>query len=811
MTRPFHLDVAQSPGAFVVRSFRAHERMSECYAIDLDVVGTFAGAPPRLLGRRIRLDVVGDPSGPRTFHGLISAVENRGSDVQGRTALGMKVEPRFALLAHSRRKRIFHDQTSLETAQQILDEHRVRHRLRVASELPKRAHRIQFDESDLAFVERILFEEGIFYSFDHPRAGGDGDTTSMGETEILVLCDTASYYPKVEPISGFHHRAAHGEGLASAADAVFSVFRSERTRTIATMVRGVDFQRPAAHVVSTHDRVHADAPGTAEVKALAARPHLTVDEFTSSYEAQPVQPWRADRLLEHLRADAIEIRGCSASPYLMPGRVLTIDEHDDAEVNGDHVLVEVIHQGVDPLEHVGTDVPRTYDVEFVAAPAQVPLRPARRPRPRVDGAELATVVGPPGQEIHTDEHGRVRVQFPWDLEGTFDPGSSAWLRVAQSWSGAGFGAQFLPRVGMEVLVDFIGGDVDRPYVAGTLHNGVAPPPFRFPEERTMSGFRSRSSPGGASGNEIIMDDARDVERVAVRSIRLLELQSTEDTAQRVGRNHHRTIGGTAVDDIAGTLDQHVGGVTSQRFAADRTVETGGDETRLVAGDTFERRHGNVDRRIDGDVTEQLGASFTRLVGSGRQTPDALELTSVNGASRTQAVDRIDLIAGREILFQVGRSRLTMTAEGVSIETPSLDLPVDRLSYASKGGTGCVFTDSIVLKANEIKLISAGASLVLDSEAKLDGAFVKLNCGGSSASASQKLGRGEEGVATFRLVNYDPARHAGAQMRVQGPDGVIERPVDGEGKARFEGKKGDTFVLQAVVVDGVELPTEEVES
>jgi len=150
-----------------------------------------------------------------------------------------------------------------------------------------------------------------------------------------------------------------------------------------------------------------------------------------------------------------------------------------------------------------------WTVRATAVPAREPYRPARRtPKPRAEGVQSAVVVGPAGEEIHTDEHGRVRVQFPWDREGTLDEHSSCWLRVAQGWAGAGFGLFALPRVGQEVLVAFMAGDPDPPVVVGRVSNALNPPPLKLPDERTQSVWRSASSPGGGGFNEIRLEDRR---------------------------------------------------------------------------------------------------------------------------------------------------------------------------------------------------------------------------------------------------------------------------------------------------------------
>jgi len=828
---PFELSVQGVLGQFSVRRFRATERISTPYAVEVDADAVLDRGEGIPLGARARL-VSARTNGPgRTFHGVVTSSERRGKDHGGAHRFRLVLEPRFAGLRHTRHRRIFHDQTSVAVAEQILSEHGVTYRLRLVEQTPVHTHRIQYDESDLAFVERILFEEGIFYFFDHPaeEAADDPDATNLGRSEVLVLCDTARYYPRVEPDAPLVHRAfASDETIAGDETTAFGISRIERARPRAVLVRGRDAQRPIAELGDEDDRriragdpreQGADLGQPSGRRVFAKRTHL-IYEAQGSLEDRPSSVPTAARLLDEVRADSVEISGGTLNPYLMPGRVVRLEGHDfgshddGAEPGagqGDLVIVAVEHHGEAPRDFAGGGPTVPYQNEIVAAPAATTLRPTRRSKPRVDGFDAAIVVGPEGQEIHTDEHGRVKVHFLWDLESPYDDKASAWLRVMQPWAGAGFGAQFLPRVGMEVMVAFVAGDVDRPIVAGCVHNGVSPPPFKFPEEKRLSGFRTRGSPGGVGFSEMVIDDSAGGESVSVRSERFLALESKADAHIITGGTRVSRIGGDATEDVRGDQTRDIVGASTSRYGSSHVTHIAGGVQRSVLGGLEDRVRGDVDSRTDGLLMETVGKSRHTVIGANLAKPTAVAITQVNGNIRQEAADRIELFAAREILMRVGRTTMLLTDEGVTIRSPHVELPCERLTYASSGGSGFAISDSIVLKATEIKLVSAGASLVLDSEAKLDGALVKLNCGPGSASAGSKGVPGEEGVATFRLVNFDAERHKSATMRVQGPSGVAEHAVDGEGKVRLRGSPGDRFTLVAVLIDGKETATEEVQT
>src|SRR6185437_13658773 len=218
----------------------------------------------------------------------------------------------------------------------------------------------------------------------------------------------------------------------------------------------------------------------------------------------------------------------TAGRRLVPGRRFRLVEHSLPELDGEYVVTSCEHECHTP--NWAVEGKPVYRNRFRAVPASVPFRAERPLRKVRQSLETATVVGPVGEEIYTDESGRVKVQFHWDLQGKFNDKSSAWLRVVQPWAGTGYGAQFLPRIGHEVLVGYVDGDADRPIVLGSLHNGVNQTPFTFPRDKTQSGIKTWTSPDGQGGHELIFEDKAGSEIVALRSCRTLALVGAEDSS-----------------------------------------------------------------------------------------------------------------------------------------------------------------------------------------------------------------------------------------------------------------------------------------
>jgi type VI secretion system secreted protein VgrG len=247
-----------------------------------------------------------------------------------------------------------------------------------------------------------------------------------------------------------------------------------------------------------------------------------------------------------------------------------------------------------------------------------PFRPARRtPKPLVRGPQTALVTGPAGEEIHTNEHGQVKVQFHWDRESKADDTSSCWIRVAQSWAGRRWGALFLPRIGQEVIVDFIEGDPDRPIVAGGVYNGDAPPPHALPDNKTVSGIRTNSSRGGNGFNEIRFEDKADAEQIFLHAQKDLESRTRNDTVEWVGNDRHLIVTRDQLEKVGGDLhltvqgdhNEKIGGALSRNIATELHVKAG-TSAAIAAGTEIHLKAGmNVVIEAGVSLTLKAGGAF----------------------------------------------------------------------------------------------------------------------------------------------------------------------------------------------------------
>jgi type VI secretion system secreted protein VgrG len=329
-----------------------------------------------------------------------------------------------------------------------------------------------------------------------------------------------------------------------------------------------------------------------------------------------------------------------------PGRVFELTDHVIPELDGRYVITSVQHNGGTSAQ---SDTARDrYVNHFTCVPFDGVYRPpVVTPWPRIHGIQTATVVGPAGFEIHTDEHARIRVQFHWDREGERNDHSSCFIRVAQQWAGSGYGFVFIPRIGHEVLVTFIEGNPDRPLVVGSVYNGDNNPHWELPANETRSVIRTKSFGDGNTGyNEISFEDQAGSEEIL--------LHAQKDFNETVGNNHSTTVTASQTNSVGGSQTESVGGDQSMSVSGSRTKNITGDETTTVSGSRTETVVGDETITISGARTEDVTGDETITIAANRSETVAVDETVTIGANRTHTIGaNDDLTVGSAQSINVG--------------------------------------------------------------------------------------------------------------------------------------------------------------
>lgn len=544
--------------------------------------------------------------------------------------------------------RVFQNKTTDEIVTAVFDGHGFSdYELKLTGSYSPREYCVQYGETDFAFVSRLLEEEGIFWFFTH-EAGKH--TLVLGDSnDAFPPCPNATTVNYIGQRPG--ERELHG-------------IRSGQLclQAVAGGYRATDYEftTPTTSLY-----------GQAEAVAGS----FSVYEHPGGYIAKAHGDALTKQRVDGLRSQEKRLIGESDCRWLVPGHWFTLAGHDDASLNIDWVLTSVTHDA--SHEH--------YRNRFEAIPKATAYRPPRiTPKPRMH-TQTAVVVGKAGEEIWTDEHGRIKIQFPWDRDGQNDETASCWVRVVLPWSGKGFGMQFIPRIGQEVIVTFIDGDPDRPLVTGCVYNGDNTLPYALPDNQTQSGIKTNSSKGGGGFNELRFEDKKDAEEVFLQAQKDMKVNVLNDSTATIGHDETLTVQNARTrtvkeGDETITLEKGKRTVTIQTGSDTldvkdtRTVKVGGDQTHSTGGNYSHTVSGNYELTVDGNLTIkvtgtltlQSGGDFTAKSDANLTTQAGMALTDKAGTSITnQAGTSLDNKAGTTLTNDAG---VSLTNKGGAEQT-----------------------------------------------------------------------------------------------------------------------------------------------
>ncbi|WP_326480724.1 type VI secretion system Vgr family protein [Pseudomonas soli] len=651
---------------FQVLAFDGKEAISQPYAIDLELVSEHPSRDLESLLHKPAFLQLGDDG--RGLHGLIYRAA-QGEAGKRLTRYQVTLRPQLAYLAHRINQRMFQHMTVPKIIAQVLEEHGIlanAYQFQLGAVYPEREYCVQYDESNLQFIQRLCEEEGIHYHFRHSADGHQ-----------LVFGDDQTVFPKLVQFQ-------HDSGLVADTPMIKRFALRLETRTSSVTRRDYDFKKPLIQLEGTVDN-HDE-------------PALEDYDYPGRFLDRPRGKHLANRALERHRSDYQQASGDSDQPLLASGHFLTLGSHPNAQWNDLWLLTDVRHQGRQPQvleEAITSDVDAKFDGFqqgyrnfFVVTPWQQPYRPPlKHPKPKVLGEQRAVVSGPAGEEIYCDEYGRIKVQFFWDREGQADDKSSVWMRVASSWAGQGIAGLQLPRVGMEVLVSFLEGDPDQPLVTGCLYHGVNMPHYKLPDLKTLATIKSKEYKG-SRGNELRIDDTtseisirpsggaprgegfelRTDRHGAIRAAGGL-LLTTEPRANEA--KHHKDLPETA-ERLATASDQQD---SLAELAKQMQAQEPGDQD-AVAKD-LHKQHQGILGSGPGDLSKNEFAEFTQphLVVS---SPAGIALTTP-GPNHLTSGSHLALSSTGHTSMSVGKRLLASASQGMRLFVQSLGL---RLVAAS---------------------------------------------------------------------------------------------------------------------------------
>lgn len=629
--------------------------------------------PEELIGKlvdislEIRQGELGEDGLRRPFNGLVTDLEEGPPVTRGLRSYTLTIRPQMWLLSRSSDCRIWLDMTSLQVLETLFSEHGLPQPDIgfLQNKPPAQGYSVQWQESDLDYLLRRLEEDGIFYWFQHDKG-----------IHRLRVTD---------------HQIAWSKASASAeGDDTVRIAQGSSDRNHIT-----EWMRRFSYVPG--QRVDADwnfetpnfiprsqTPSLVELSGNAKRELYNYPARAADYtEMERVGKLRA----QATQADHERVKGQSTVRVLEPGRRFNPYEEPHPEHKyEEHVITRITHWVVDRSYETTENQPE-YINEFEAIPSRIPLTPHRTTkRPRIEGAQVAIVAGPSGEEIHPDKYGRIKAWFPWDRRAKKDGSDTCWIRVSQSWAGGLWGSQVIPRIGMEVMIAYIDGDPDRPLVTGVVPNTNNPVPYDLPANKTKSVFRTNTHKGQSAQkfNELTFEDEAGQEEIYIHAQKDYTLKVLNHKTERVDVNYVQSVGGASVREIQRMDIQNIG----QSMSINVGTGPAGDMVRgSLTQDIFGIRGAgyflkSMFSSMSGSGTYSVNAASTIMLnaalnsvhttgGTSLMTVGMDHVQNVGGNVRLAAgQDSDEVIHGKKtveaheaIYFRSGKSELRLESDG----------------------------------------------------------------------------------------------------------------------------------------------------
>lgn len=707
-------------GEFRVLRFNGIEAISEPFRYSLRLATQDSEIDfDTIVGKEALLSIYGEV-GERYVHGIVSKLTQGGTGNRY-TIYNLELVPSIWLLSMRYDCRIFQDMNVQDIIDQVLSDASIvsdSYRFELNGTHPTREYCVQYRETDLNFIFRLMEEEGIFYFFEHSENG-----------HVMVISDNASVFTPIEPTDSSTIVFNDASGMVADQESIYEYRFSQQIMSSTVSLQDFNFEQPASGM---------SAMALSGEESPDYEGDLEIYDYPGEYSDQDIGSDLAQIRLEALRTNRRIGFGQSSCRRLIPGYKFTLDRHTRSDLNQEYLITRVTTSATQPLGEDSSEEGSSYNNDFECIPSLIPFRPPRKSlKPVVEGVQTAMVVGPNGEEIYTDEHSRVKVQFHWDRDGQHDENSSCWIRVSQGWAGTGWGIIFIPRIGQEVIVDFLEGDPDRPIITGRVYNGDNTPPYALPDDKTKSTIKSDSSLGGGGSNEIRFEDSKGNEEVYIHAQKNMNQVIENNMSTSVGANQSTSVGNDQTINVSHNRTKTIDNDQSETIGNDKTIDVGNNHSETIGNDKelqvgnnhTETINNNMSITIASNLSESVGSNYVETVGKN------MELSV--------GIDKTDIIAGN-MLSSVG-SNLTVTVGGNSQHTASSNLSLQAgsnmtvvansemqisaqkitISGAQEITIG-VGPSSIKIKPDGVQISGPKVSTTAVGINEISGALIKLN-------------------------------------------------------------------------------------
>ncbi|MGC0945494.1 type VI secretion system Vgr family protein [Pantoea agglomerans] len=707
---------AQLPAdGLLFHTLKGTETLSRPFVLTAELLATDARIDRHaLLGKPVTFTLPTDglmnALSPRYLNGKITRVAVRSQELSGTryAVYELTVEPDLWPMKRDRNLRIFQSQTVPQIVQTLLKEYGVNVETRLAGSYRVWEYCVQYQESSLDFISRLMELEGIYYFFRHEA-----------DRHTLVLCDAPDQhqaFPGYETIA--YHVTPSGGVVTEEGISQWSLAESVTPGIYST--DDYDFRKPNAWMLQARQNPASPVPGSVDVYDWPG--HFVDHSHGESYARIRQEVWQA----EHH-----SVSGSGTATGIAPGFTFSIINAPHFSDNGEYLVTSATYDFAENSYASGDTGDSRHNIHFTVLPSSVTYRtPPETAWPKTHGPQTAKVVGPKGESIWTDRYGRVKVKFHWDRLAKGDDTSSCWVRVSSAWAGQGFGGVQIPRVNDEVVVDFINGDPDRPIITGRVYNEASMPPWNLPEDATRMGFMTRSKDGHNDNSSFLFfEDKPGGELLNMHAEKDMNISVENDKTVSVDGCRTTKIGKDQTDEINGDSTFHykqkrtttVDGAETKTFnnGEKTTIENGrvlkinnGDEVSIV-GNKNSHINGNENREITGNLTEKVNGDVTVDINGGWNQ------NVMTGTVNIFSPNEISIKSSTKVSIEAPSSWVKTAVHSFSMTGFNESVTGNSISLTGNSMSGTGMTSSFTTVSNSVTALSNSSSLVSYSTKGID--------------------------------------------------------------------------------------------
>lgn len=604
----------------LIEKLRATEEISQLFEYDVELLydeeedDEFQITPIKInqiLGQTVSISLTQTDGTERVFTGMVNRISQIGRN-RRYSFYTAKIVPHVWKLTQNTQSRIFQHKRVPDILKEVFEGYEIK--MQVQSEYKPRNYCVQYQETDFAFASRLMEEEGIYYYFEHTP-----------ETVKMVLRDD---FKSPENCPNKHEIPTYDEDLDPSEDwesAVKSIQTNYTLQTGRVTTWDYNFQL-IKKTLDAEQLSSFDVGGNKDLE-IFTYPTGYARKYDGIGKSGGEEPANLNNIfpdIERTAKNRITALDCqykvlkciSDCCSITPGYRFQLKNHPNKELNVQYIITSAQHVVDQVPSYVAAkeeDEVLAYKNEFNCIPhgaGQPEFRPAlKTPKPIIHGSQTAIVVGPPGEEIFTDKYGRVKVQFHWDRERKFNEDSSCWVRVGTMWASKNWGTMFIPRINMEVIVDFMEGDPDQPIITGTVYNQEAMPPYKLPDEKTKMTIKSDSSVGGNGFNELRFEDKKGSEQIFIHGEKDLDVRIKNDRREWTGKDQHLIVKNDRREKIEQDTHLLVERHQIEEIKKDKHLTVGGNETIKIGSGLSINVGSSASVKTTGGHSSEAGGNY----------------------------------------------------------------------------------------------------------------------------------------------------------------------------------------------------------